>query len=48
MLGWAAKRVTTNLFLLLCALGESFNVMNFFTFMNVFNFCSVAMHYSRL
>lgn len=33
MLG--GQEVTTNLFLLLYALGENFNVMNFFTFMNV-------------
>lgn len=33
--GWAAKTETANLFLLPYALEEKFNVVNFFTFMNV-------------
>lgn len=49
-LSWESKEVTTNLFLLLSDLGKikKEKVVNFLSFMKCFNFCRVAMHYSRL
>lgn len=47
-----SQNVTTHLFLLLYVPVKikkiKNEVVNFFTFMKRFNFCRVAMHYSRL